>query len=331
MDYEERQLMVAAAQKIVNGTAIGSVLPMATSVPVKDKRKARHTCWTLNNWSQLELDKVRDYAQTECRYMCWSQEVGEEGTPHLQGYTAWENPRSLEKFKNFISAKLHYEPYTKGSAQQNRNYCLGLVEKKGFKENPTFEEVGELPEQGQRTDWNSALTHLDNGADIPTVVGHQPQLLPAIRALERYKQLSLRPLNRDVKVIALIGDAGIGKSRWAYDNYPDLYSKPDGQWYDGYTGQKTLLLDDYYGEIPYSQFLKVLDRYPLQLPIKGGFVYAQYDTVIITSNRHPETWYVQGFTDALKRRINFIDIKHTHATQDEEVRAPPPPPPPCTS
>lgn len=312
--------------------AIGSVLPMATSVPVKDKRKARHTCWTLNNWSQDELQLVRDYAQSECRYMCWSQEVGEEGTPHLQGYTAWENPRSLEKFKNFISVRLHYEPYTKGSAQQNRNYCLGLVEKKGFKENPTFEEVGELPEQGTRTDWSSALNHLDNGADISTVVGHQPQLLPAIRALERYKQLSLRPLNRDVKVIALIGDAGTGKSRWAYDNYPDLYSKPDGQWYDGYTGQKTLLLDDYYGEIPYSQFLKLLDRYPLQLPIKGGFVYAQYDTVIITSNKHPETWYVQGFTDALKRRIKIIEMKHNYGKdiQEEEYRRPPPPPP-CAS
>ena len=33
----------------------------------------------------------------------------------------------------------------------------------------------------------------------------------------------------------------------------------------------------------YVQLLKVLDRYPLQLPVKGGFVYAQYTTVIITS------------------------------------------------
>lgn len=275
---------------------------MATSVPA-DKRRARHTCWTLNNWTETELDQVRSYANTEPRYMCWSQEVGEEGTPHLQGYVAWDNPRSLDKFKKAISNRLHYEPHTNGTAQQNRNYCLGLVEKKGFKENPTFEEVGELPEQGARTDWKQAVTHLQTGTDITSVVQSQPQLLPCIRSLERYQQLSLRPLNRDVKVILLTGAPGTGKSRWAYDNYPDLYSKPDGQWFDGYTGQKTLLLDDFYGDIPLPQLLKVLDRYPLQLPVKGGFVYAQYTTVIITSNRDVDQWNYYD-TAALKRRIS---------------------------
>lgn len=279
---------------------------MATSVPatsVSAKRRARHTCWTLNNWSQDELEIVRSYANNEPRYMCWSQEVGDEGTPHLQGYVAWDNPRSLTKFKEAISHRLHYEPHTRGTAQQNRNYCLGMVEKKGFKQNPTFEEVGELPEQGERTDWKNALTQLDSGNHITEVVQTQPQLLPTIRALERYKQLTLKPKHRDVKVILLVGAPGTGKSRWAYDSYPNLYSKPEGQWYDGYTGQDTLLLDDYYGDIPYSQFLKVLDRYPLQVPVKGGYIYAQWTTVIITSNKPITQWGYYGELTALERRI----------------------------
>jgi len=283
-----------------------TVLPMATSVPatsVPDKRRARHTCWTLNNWTPEELEVVRSYAANDPRYMCWSQEVGDSGTPHLQGYTAWDNPRSLKKFKDAISDRLHYEPYTKGTAQQNRNYCLGMVEKKGFKQNPTFEEVGELPEQGERTDWKNALTQLDSGNHITEVIQTQPQLLPTIRALERYKQLTLRPRHRDVKVILLVGAPGTGKSRWAYDNYPELYSKPEGQWFDGYTGQDTLLLDDYYGDIPYSQLLKVLDRYPLQVPIKGGYIHAQWNTVIITSNKPITQWGYCGELTALERRI----------------------------
>lgn len=249
--------------------------------------------------------------------MCWSQEVGEEGTPHLQGYTAWENPRSLNKFKLSISARLHYEPYTQGSAQQNRNYCLGMVEKKGFTQNPTFEEVGELPAQGERTDWNSARTHLQTGSSVVSVIEAQPQLLPCIRSLERYQILATsKPLHRDVNVICLIGQSGTGKTRGAYQISPTLYSKPEGQWWDGYTGQKTILLDDYYGDIPYGQFLKVLDRYPLQIPQKGSFIYAQWDTVIITSNQHPRNWYPQGFTDALKRRIFHLEEYYNHASQD---------------
>jgi len=315
-----------------------TVLPMATSVPA-DKRKARHTCWTLNNWTETEIGKVRQYAETECRYMCWAQEIcPTTGTPHLQGYTAWENPRSLTKFKNQISDRLHYEPYTNGTAQQNRNYCLGMVEKKGFTPNPTFEEVGELPAQGERTDWNTARTQLQTGHSVVSVIETQPQLLPNIRSLERFQTLSVsKPTHRDVKVIVLIGQSGTGKTRWAYEHYPSLYTKPEGHWYDSYAGEKTLLLDDYYGDIPYSQFLKVLDRYPLQVPQKGSHIYAQWDTIIITSNKQPETWYAEGFTDALKRRFSLLEREYTHYAspprlqaffQGQEARRPPPPPPP---
>lgn len=258
---------------------------------------------------------MRRYAQNEPRYMCWAQEVGEQGTPHLQGYVAWDNPRSLNKFKLAISNRLHYESHTNGTAQQNRNYCLGMVEKKGFKENPTFEEVGEIPEQGERTDWKSALTQLDAGNTITSVVQTQPQLLPTIRALERYKQLALQPKHRDVEVIYLTGDAGTGKTRWAWETYPDLYSKPEGQWWDGYSGQTTILLDDYYGDIPYSQFLKVLDRYPIQVPVKGGFVWAQWERVIITSNMPIDQIY--PMTPALKRRITETRVMSTTNASNE--------------
>lgn len=291
-----------------------------------DQRKARHTCWTLNNWTAEELESVRDYAQTESRYMCWAQEVGEEGTPHLQGYTAWENPRSLNKFKLAISERLHYEPYTRGSAEQNRAYCLGLVEKKGFKENPTFEEVGELPEQGVRTDWASARAQIEQGNDIVAVINAQPQLLPNIRALERYRTLChSKSTHRDVKVAVLIGPSGSGKTRLAYDIDPELYSKPAGHWWDNYSGQKTLLLDDYYGDIPYAQFLQVLDRYPLQVPTKGSFVPALWDLVIITSNDPVERWYPQGLTPALGRRIStLVNQYNLDASHKEDEDDPPP-------
>lgn len=307
---------------------------MPTSVPVPANKKSRHTLWVLNNWTPDELKLVREYAESVPRYMCWSQEVGENGTPHLQGYVAWENPRSLQKFKAALGGRVHYGDQngnTNGTAQQNRNYCLGMVEKKGFTQNPTFEECGEIPEQGTRTDWQQAVTHLSTGGDIPTVVAAQPQLLPCIRALERFQQISNRPLNRHVDVIILIGKPGTGKSRWAYDNYPDLYSKPEGQWYDGYIGQKTLLLDDYYGDIPYSQLLKVCDRYPLQVPVKGGFVYAQWTTVIITSNRPIEEWYHVNI-DAFRRRISrLVEDYNQNACQDPLRKAScwPCPSPPC--
>lgn len=307
---------------------------MPTSVPPeappakekKGNRKARHTLWVLNNWTEIDLEKCRDYAEISARYMCWSQEVGEkEKTPHLQGYVAWDSPHSLEKFKKDLGGKLHYgdeHGNTNGTAWANRQYCLGQVKKKGFTDNPTFEEYGEIPKQGERTDWAHAVRDLQAGTDISSVVEHQPQLLPCVRALERFQMIRLKPLHRPVNVIVITGRSGWGKTRWAYDNYPDLYSKPSGPWWDGYTGQKTILLDDYYGDIPYDQFLRVLDRYPINLPIKGGFVYGQYTTVIITSNHTPSLWYVQGYTDALNRRISIHRDEHNHAPEETHVSIP---------
>jgi len=268
---------------------------MATPVPTK-LGKARSICFTLNNYSDADIAFLRQYAQEQARYLVFGYEIGEKGTPHLQGYLAWENPRSIDTFLKLCIKKPHVER-TRGSAKQASDYC---------KKDGKFEEFGELPAQGERTDWKEAIDMLKSGANVMTIIESHPHMAPAQRALREIKAMLLKPLHRDVNVIVLIGDAGTGKTRYAYDTHSDLYSKPRGEWWDGYTGQKTILLDDYYGYIPYSLLLNVLDRYPLQVPVKGGFIYAQWDTVIITSNKHPSSWYSQGLTPALNRRLNKI-------------------------
>lgn len=293
-----------------------------------ESRKARFTCWTLNNYTKEEITTCVTYAQKCASYMCWSEEeCPTTGTPHLQGYVHWTSARSLNKFKTAISPRLHYEPYTMGTAAQNRAYCQGMVEKKGMKVNPTFQEYGEIPKQGERTDWTLALEHLNTGT-VADAVSQQPHLLPAIRALQTYKQMGLKGTHRDVEVIVLVGPPGCGKTRYAWDTYPDLYTKPDGPWFDGYANQDTILLDDYYGNLPYAQLLKMCDRYPLLLPVKGGFVAAAYSTIIITSNAKPKRWYPHP-VDALMRRITeYRDYNITDAPQDEaQVSVPTCPPP----
>lgn len=297
---------------------------MATSVPAVPAKlgKSRAICWTLNNYTDDEVKRLRELAPS-CKYLVWGYEVAPEtGTPHLQGFVCWENPRSLDKFKESVSPRLHLEKM-RGTHKQASEYCI-------YDDYPTnkvknkHEEFGELPAQGQRTDWCVAVEQIVSGVPVEEVVVAQPQLLPGIRALERFKALTLKPKHRDVEVIVLYGDAGTGKSRYAWDNYPDLFSKPNGEWWDGYTGQTTLLLDDYYGGIQYSEFLKVLDRYPLQVPVKGGFVYAQYDRVIITSNKAPALWYSKGMTPALARRLNkifYLSIEDGKTRWEDRTRA----------
>jgi len=279
---------------------------MATSVPAVPGKlgKARSCCWTLNNYSPDDVERIRRYA-LRCKYLVFGYEVAPEtGTPHLQGFVSWDNPQSLDKFKTDISQKLHLEK-TIGTPTQASEYCKYDDYPANQKPN-IYEEFGELPRQGGRTDWCVALQQIKSGTPVEEVVENQPQLLPCIRALETFKNKCLKPLNREVEVIVLWGDAGSGKSRWAHDNHPDLYSKSPNKWWDGYTGQSTVLLDDFYGYIPYTELLNVLDRYAYHAEVKCGHVWAQWTKVIITSNRPPDQWYSVGMTPALKRRINKI-------------------------
>lgn len=298
-------------------TQPSSSITLATSVPENKRSRTRAILWTLYNYEPY-LQQLREFAKNDTQYTCFGYELcPTTQRPHLQGYSYFTNPRSYpnKHFRNTF--KGIHDAIPMGSPKQNRDYCLKI--RPNDTPNEKFEEFGILPQQGERTDWQAAINHLHNGNDIQTVVSEQPHLLPSIRALQTYKSLITKSIHRDVKVILLVGAPGTGKTRWAYDNYPELYSKPEGNWWDGYTGQETILLDDYYGDIPYSQFLKVLDRYPLNLQVKGGFIGARYTTVIITSNKAFTQWYHEP-NNAIARRIHQIinlDEEHKHA--DEET------------
>lgn len=319
----------AAGDHPVDGPQKGSLGPSITLATFDPQ--ARHTPWTINNYTPEDLERARAYPTKlkSVRYHCFAQEVGDSGTPHLQGYTAWTTTMSLETFKRKMGGRLHYETHTGGTAVQNRDYCAGFVEKKGNKLNPTFEEFGELPKQGERTDWTAALDQLRTQR-VVEVVDAQPHLLPCIRALERYQTLSRQPpKDRDVRTIYVHGPSGCGKSRSIRQAFPEAYWKPQGDWWDGYEGQAVVVLDDYYGDQPYSQLLRVLDRYPLRLPVKGGFVPAEFTTVVITSNARLDDQYtsITGIKrEPLYRRIHcVISADHTISAEDitNGLQAPP--------
>lgn len=276
-----------------------------TSVPTKGLGRARSIVWTLNNYKDYHVDVLRNLAK-DSRYMVWGYEIAPStGTPHLQGYTAWDNPRSLDKFALFFEKKIHLEK-PRGTAKQCADYCKKPDTKDPMKPSPGWEEYGELPRQGERTDWCVAVEEIKGGTPVEEVIENQPQLLPCVRALTTYKQMCLKPVNRDVEVIVLWGEAGSGKSSKAYEIDKNLYSKPANKWWDGYSGQTTVLLDDFYGWLPYHDLLRVLDRYPYHAEYKGGHIWAQWTRVIITSNKPPAQWYEYGMTPALARRLPKI-------------------------
>lgn len=283
---------------------------MATSVPLTSvPAKMRNVCFTLNNYTEVDCNRLRQL-EKGVSYLIFAKEVGDSGTPHLQAYIEFENPRSPGKgWKNFkeLMGNCHFER-RKGTAKQASDYCEFADYPICLVKNEYVYKFGEISRQGDRTDWHQAVSQiLDDKREIIDVIAEQPQILPAIRALENLKKLSIQPIEREVHVTWLYGSPGSGKTRWVWSNFPEVYSKPSGNWWDGYNGEETLLLDDYDEDIPFAELLKVLDRYKYRVQVKGGFVGARWTRVFITTNNPPDHFYkFVSNRKALVRRISEI-------------------------
>ncbi len=117
------------------------------------------------------------------------------------------------------------------------------------------------------------------------------------RGIAVYKRHKSNKRHWPMEIITLIGTTGTGKTRWAYDHYPDLFSvDPKGTqtWFNGYDEHDVVLIDEIYGNrFSHSALLQFTDRYPIGVPIHGGTVNFCAHTLIFTSNKHPSLWYDQ--------------------------------------
>lgn len=112
----------------------------------------------------------------------------------------------------------------------------------------------------------------------------------------------------------IFGDAGAGKSRWVREHCPaaELYPKLCNKWWDGYTGQKFVVMDDFGPQhVVLAQQLKIwADRYGCILETKGGAVADNYEWFIITSQYQPiEIFKDQRDLEAINRRFKIFNIK----------------------
>jgi len=263
-------------------------------------------CFTLNNYTNDDIIRLK--TATPCHYMICGLEVGEDGTPHVQGYIQLLTKKRFEIVKKLISRRAHIE-IAKGSAEQNIKYCS----KDGnFFILPTAD--AKPREKRQRSDILDVKKKLDDGASLKSIADSNfPIYIRNQKNLQQYKMMveESRKTIRNIETTILWGDSRTGKTGYVYNNHNinEIFKLDSANklWWDGYNGQKILLIDDFYGDwIKYSALLNILDKYPLRCEIKGGFTYANWTTVYITSNKHPSEWYSEGMTDAFKNRINFI-------------------------
>ena len=100
-----------------------------------NNERTRNWCFTLNNWTPAEWEFVQAGLGGRAKYLVCGKEVGEAGTPHLQGYVVLKVPKCLSAVAGWFKGRAHLEK-AEGDASRNLKYCS----KEG-----DFIEYGERP------------------------------------------------------------------------------------------------------------------------------------------------------------------------------------------
>lgn len=135
-------------------------------------------------------------------------------------------------------------------------------------------------------------------------------------AFNKYRLLVTPPrrLPTAPDIIVLCGSTGTGKSHWASEQFPEAYWKEKNVWWDGYTDQKSVIIDEFYGWLAFDLILRICDKYPLKVEIKGGMTQFLANTIVFTSNKDPREWWKQCYFGAFERRVTKWILKTSQSS-----------------
>ncbi len=285
--------------------------------------KVRNWCFTLNAKENQDLDFMHEwaiqfdaYCNSSGKLKRWVFQLEQGTNPHLQGYLSFKTPSRMSAVKTFFGEGQNHVHLAEahGDANQNLAYCTKEATRvKGPWISPGFE-----PKQGKRNDLLKIKKFIDEGRSLKKIAKVESELFPtvvrSIRGLEWYEDKEIEPYTGPKFVVVFYGDAGTGKSLSAekYANFePYYWTQNANNWFDGYTGEQTLIMNDFSGGLPFTFFKQLLDQYPLRLNRKGKQMCpSAFKQIFITSNFAPKEWYSEQSrnvdVEAIHRRINVI-------------------------
>lgn len=258
--------------------------------------KYRSWCFRLCNYTEENwnnLPKRFEQKTDNIVYLVQGKEIcPTTGTPHIQGFIHFDSPRSLGGLKKICKKTTWLSKSKRSTFEQAANYC---------KKDGNFIELGKLPKQGARTDILDLKAAALNGDKPHTMyenfgesyLKYSRSINEVVSSYRRQQRLEKGYLN--LNVIIHWGHTGTGKTRDANTDPINTYvakHTQTGYWYDGYTDQKVLILDEFGCQMPLNDLKDRLDGHcNIQVPVKCGMVPQSWETVYITSQTDPKTWY----------------------------------------
>lgn len=223
------------------------------------------------------------------------EQCPKSGRNHIQFYVELERSQRASWVRTHLSETCHWEV-----RRRAREAAIRYCEKEETRvEGPWVFGTWEL-RPGKRNDLEEIQEAIESGASPRTISREYfASWIRYHKSFDLYGLLHADPRDWEMDVQILYGEPGTGKTRRVYAEaaernervYTLLQNDNGVPWFDGYAGEEVLLIDDFYGWIKVSYMLKLMDRYPLKVQVKGSVVNFISRRIYITSNKPVCEWY----------------------------------------
>lgn len=279
-----------------------ALVEVPATAPVLDAKfkAARNCCWTLCNYGKADIEAI---AAWDCKYLIYGREKAEKtGTPHLQGYVEWKRPKEWKTLKN-MHPRIHWES-RQGSQEQAIKYCMkgeqthaewmaAAWNGPNYGKNADTTERGERNESGKRTDLEDVAKMVLAKAPIQEIASKHPtQYILYNKGIDRLIETQYKHRDAAPYIEWRWGPAGTGKTTEPAERHANAYYVKDGtMWWNGYTQQEAIIIDDFDGKWPFRDLLRLMDQTPYQGQTKGGYVAVNSPYIYITCEFPPSHWW----------------------------------------
>lgn len=281
-----------------------------------NNKKTRNYVFTMNNYTDEKITQLTNICKNFA-YICWEKEIGEKcKTPHLQGYFEMKDAKTMSALQKGWLKNLGMSlQVAKGNAKQNITYCSKA-------NNGSFIEHGEHKKQGKRTDLKKLRDEIIDGTNnVDNITLNKPKIYHQYgRTLEKIEDIAMRKQYRTTmtKGTWFWGHTGVGKSHAAYKGFtPETHyvlNVNDNGWWEGYTQQPTVIINEFRGQITFGELLDLVDKWPKTVKRRNRQPMPfTSEHIIITSSMHPHEIYknvknTQESLAQLDRRFTIIQL-----------------------
>jgi hypothetical protein len=272
--------------------------------------------------------------------LIFQEEIGENNTPHLQGFIAFKTRKRLTQLKKWIP-EAHFE-VARGSPEENKAYCSKVESRYG--EIIEYGDFNAIPTQGKRTDMEDIKEMVLKGASNKEIALTYPGnfvryhkginelrrvILPNVeKPTYRLDQFNMADLHGPLQLRAVLiwGESGTGKTEFALSHFEspllvrhlDELASFDSDTHDGIVFDDMAFLHQ-----PPEARIHLLDyerpsdihiRYKtVRIPINTKRIFTHNTPEVFWDNENPKSASQRA---AMERRLEIVHVENNLFTEN---------------